>query len=50
MVTVMALDLSDSEICLIEQCHQAFNLDCSNFHSVECEANALDGLIVTDSE
>ena len=47
---VMALDLSNSEKCLIEQSHQAFNLDYSNSHSVEREANALNGLIVTDSE
>ena len=47
---VMALDLSDSEKRLIEQSHQAFNLDRSNSHSVEHEANALNGLIVTDSE
>lgn len=47
---VMALDLSNGEKCLIEQSHQAFNMDYSNSHSVEREANALNGLIVTDSE
>ena len=47
---VMSLDLSDSEKRLIEQSHQAFNLDYSNSHLVEREANALNGLTVTDSE
>ena len=47
---VMASDLSDNEKQLIEQSHRAFNLDYHNSHSGEREANALNGLVVTDSE
>ena len=35
---------------LIEQSHQAFNIDCSMSNSVNHEADALNGLIMTDCE
>ena len=35
---------------MIEESHQAFNLDCRNSHLCERVANVLNGMIVTDSE
>ena len=47
---MMASDLGENEKHLIEESHQAFNLDRCNSHLRERVANALNGMIVTDSE
>ena len=46
----MDADFIDKDKALLEQSYQAFKCDCNRRHLVDREADALNGLIVTDSE